>query len=225
MKVEEATQFVFISRTADNPRVALFLRCVFSSDASASRTKARPTALSRQLNFYAATTNSRSHPHAVGPRKGRKVTEARKGFRYQPVELSARRWPRWERNFSRSSRTPSLHTLSHSSPRASIFFAFPPVFFFLLSSFLSFFLSFHAFHPFSDLRPTRRTYGAKLSVISDRMARLTPARFYAPSWITWARTSIVCTRAWRWKLEKKRNSAPKCCDASIMKHGKREAGW
>lgn len=157
-----------------------------------------------------------------GPRKGRKVTEARKGFRYQPVEFSARRWPRWERNFSRSSRTPSLHTLSHPSlrgPRFSLLSRRSP--FFLLP--LSFFLS----TLFSHFRIRARRIvctGAKLSVISDRMARLTPARFYAPSWITCARTSIVCMRAWRWKLEKKRNSAPKCCDASIMKHGKGESG-
>lgn len=193
---------------------------VLSSNASASRTKARPTALSRQLDFSTRTTNFRSHP---GGRTGTSGTGAKGEEGAKGVSIPAVEFPRrvpddpveGGRNFSRSSRTPSLHILLHPSvrPRFSLLFRF----FFSLS----FFLSFFAFPPFSYPSLAFRVVctGAKLSVISDGMARLTPARFYAPSWITCARTSIVCTRAWRWKLEKKRNSVPKCRDASIMKHG------
>lgn len=145
----------------------------------------------RQLDFHARTANFRFHPHAEEPisRRERKVT---KGVSIPSMEFWARRRPRWERNFSRLSRTPSLHTLSHPSPRTLRF----PLLFFFSPLFLSFLLF--------RIRARRVVCTeAKLSVISDGMARLTPARFYAPSWITCARTSIVCTRAWRWKLEKK----------------------
>lgn len=56
---------------------------------------------------------------------------------------------------------------------------------FLCLSGISFFL---VFLPLPRVESDTSYVGtsAKLSVISDGMARLTPARFYAPSWITCA---------------------------------------
>lgn len=167
-----------------------------ASDASASRTKARATALSRQLDFYARTTNFRSHPRAVRVEGGTKGDEGAEGVSIPTSEVLGEAMTSLrEELFEIESYTVVTHPFAHPSPRASIFFAFPPVSsFFLLP--VSFFLSTLSYHFRICARRVVCT-DAKLSVISDRMARLTPTRFYAPSWITCARTSIVCTRAWR----------------------------
>lgn len=178
---------------------------VLSSDVSASRTKARPTALSRQLNFCAKRLTSWG--------KNERWRRRRRGLDTSRGVLGETTISLREELSEIESYTVVTHSFAHPSRR--------PRFSLLSHQFFFAFLSFLSFLAFFRIRsPTRRVVctGAKLSVISDGMARLTPARFYAPSWITWARTIVCSTRAWRWKLEKKWNSAPKCCDASIMKH-------
>lgn len=74
---------------------------------------------------------------------------------------------------------------------------------------------------FSFFRPESICTGAKLSVISDGMARLTLLRFYAPTWIT--RVNVHCTcelDVENWK------KSGKCSDASIIKSegGKKDNG-
>jgi len=132
---------------------------VLSSDASASRTKATDRRCHGNSISGSRTTNFRS-PRAEGAtsRGGTRGDGGTEGisipaFSRRDDDLVGR-----ETNFSRSSRTPSLHTLFAPSTAASIFFAFPPVFvFFFVPFFLSYFpLAFLAL--FRIRNPTRRMY-------------------------------------------------------------------
>lgn len=160
---------------------------------------------------FLRTANFKSYPYAEGP-TSQKVVDGRRWRRGRCRESRYRPWSsRWnddlvEKGTSRDRvvhrRYTPLRTLLDGLyfPRfCCSFFFFPFSFFFSTESIVC--------------------TGVKLSVISDGMVRLTPARFYAPSWITYAWTSIVCTSSVCWKWEKKRNSTPKCSDASIMKSG------
>jgi len=125
---------VFISQTADILTSHLLVIRIYSS-----------FHLTSQL-FAQKRGRPRCHGNSISARKDRlreertKGDEGAEGVSIPAVEFSTRRRSRWEKNFSRSSRTPSLHTLSHLLGGLD-FLCFPVSFFSFLPflSFLTFF--------------------------------------------------------------------------------------
>lgn len=149
------------------------------------------------------------------------MTKKVPGFSISAAEFSAKSDNLVERrNFSRSSRIQHRYT-SLRTLLSTLFSLLSPCFPFLLPLFFfpsSFFST--------RVRHIVRT-GAKLSVISDGMARLTLPRFYAPSWITRANVHCTCeldVKNWR-ESGIPRQSVARCEHNKIRKaEGKGDGG-